>query len=339
MHLASIVVDGAEQVAFRLPDGRVAPVSAAARAAGPTHAALASLHRMEHLIEGGDALRFGLERLVAQATARPESVPSFDATELRWLPPVPRPGKVIGIPLNNRAADERKLSAPAHPLFFLKPPGCLLGHREPIVIRPYYGSVHPEPELAVIIGRRARDVDPREALGYVYGYTILNDLTGVTMRAEDRVHYYALYPSAKDPDQLERREQQNSYTARYKGTDGFGPCGPWLVTRDAVADPAALDVRCTVGGEVVAEDSTAFYTFRVEEVIAYVSRFQALLPGDIISMGTAFRPGQDAKRSLHVADLQRLDGPVEVTITGLGTLSNPVRRENPALPLWRLPPA
>ncbi len=171
----------------------------------------------------------------------------------------------------------------------------------------------------------------------MFGYTIVNDITGNAMRAEDMVHYWALYARPDKPEEVERREQHLSYAARYKGTNGFGPMGPWLVPRDDVPDPHALDVVCTLGGVVLAEDSTAYLTYKVPEVLAFISRFHTLEAGDIVSMGTAFRPSAGSARSLHTGDLQRFDGPMEVSITGLGTLSNGVRRTNPELPDWRLP--
>src|SRR5690606_25386388 len=116
-----------------------------------------------------------------------------DASEVAWLPPVRRPGKILCVAMNNSASNERKISAPDHPAFFLKPPSCLVGHLEPIRIRRYYGSVHPEPELALVIGTPARDVPAARALEHVFGYTIMNDVTGNGMRAEDRFHYYAVY--------------------------------------------------------------------------------------------------------------------------------------------------
>ena len=73
--------------------------------------------------------------------------------DIGWRPPVPNPGKIVGVAMNNSASNERKISAPDHPAYFLKPPSCLIGHQAAIHIRPYYGSVHPEPELAVVIGR------------------------------------------------------------------------------------------------------------------------------------------------------------------------------------------
>ena len=165
----------------------------------------------------------------------------------------------------------------------------------------------------------------------------MNDMTGNAMRSEDRVHYYALYGSQSDSKTLERREQHLSYAARYKGTDGFGPMGPWLVTRDEIPDPGKLDVLCKIGAEVVAEDSTRYLTYSVPEILAFLSRFQTLEPGDVISMGTAFRPQPGAQRTIHGADLQRVDGAVIVEITGLGALCTPVRRMAMDLAEWRLP--
>lgn len=305
--------------------------------ADPQFQPLAECTDMLGLLQGGVQTMALLQRLVAAAQSQSHRLQHIPESAVRWLPPVVQPGKVLGVALNNSAADSRKISAPSHPLLFLKARTCLLGHGEDMVVRPYYGGLHPEPELAVVIGTRARDLDPQHALQVVAGYTILNDITGNAMRAEDRVHYLALYASASNPDVLERREQHLSYTARYKGTDGFGPCGPWLVTPDELTNPDALDVVCRVGGEVVAEDSTAYYSYRVAEVLAWASRFFTLEPGDLISLGTAFRASATSTRSLHLADLQRLDGPVEVSITGLGTLRNGVRREDPKLPDWRLP--
>lgn len=244
--------------------------------------------------------------------------------QTRWLPPVHRPGKILGVAMNNKASDERKISAPEHPAFFLKPSSCLIGHQEAIEVRQYYGSVHPEPELALIIGKRVRDVSPENAWDAIFGYTVFNDITGNDMRAEDRFHYWALYPQKENPDQLERREQHLSYAARYKGTDGFGPMGPWLVTADEIPDPHALSVRCWHRGEQIAEDSTAYMNYKANEIIAYISGYQTLEPGDVISLGTAFRPQEGSKRCLHLANITRLGGPVEVEIQGIGRLENPV---------------
>jgi 2,4-diketo-3-deoxy-L-fuconate hydrolase len=256
-------------------------------------------------------------------------------TEIGWQAPLPNPGKICGVAMNNSASNSRKLSAPEHPAFFLKPTSCLVGHLEPIVVRSYYGSVHPEPELAAVIGITGKDIAPEAALDHVFGYTIFDDITGNGMRAEDMFHYYALYPKKDNPAEVERVEQHLSYAARYKGTDTFGCMGPWLVTADEIRDPDNLDVTCRVGGELIAEDSTRYYNYKVAEVISFISHFHTLHAGDVISMGTAFRPSA-TRKSIHHANLQVVPGPVEVEIEGLGRQINPVIVKAGALGRWRL---
>ena len=259
----------------------------------------------------------------------------FSPDKITYLPPVPDPGKICGVALNNSASNNRKISAPNHPAFFLKPPSCLVGHRQTVKIRSYYGSVHPEPELAVIIGKKAKDVDAVDVHHYIYGYSIFNDITGNAMRAEDLFHYQALYAAADDPNRIEKREQHLSYAGRYKGTDHFGVLGPWLVTGDEVADPDDLKVSCRVAGELVAEDNTRYYNYKVAELISFISQFQTLFPGDIISCGTAFGPGENRK-SIHHANLQLTGGPMEITIEFLGSQYNDVEIEEKEMGAWRL---
>ena len=157
----------------------------------------------------------------------------------------------------------------------------------------------------------------------IFGYTIFNDVTGNGMRSDDLFHYWALYSKDNDPESLERREQHLSYAARYKGTDTFGCVGPWLVTSDEIEDPDNLNVYCSIGGESIAEDSTRYYNFKICEVISYLSQYQTLNPGDIISCGTAFKPSP-GRKSIHHVNFQKVNGPVEISIDGLGTLINPI---------------
>ena len=332
MHLASFRFLDIERIGARIDDNHVIDFHAAAGSLGERW----SYPTMLDLIAGGEAALDAARRLLEAASESPqgERIPMAD---IAWLPPVTRPGKICGVALNNSASDARKISAPDHPMFFLKPSTCLVGHLQPIVARRQYMGFHPEPELGVAISRLARNVDPGKAMEHVFGYTIVNDVTGNDMRAEDRVHYYALYPRPDNPDEVERREQHLSYTARYKGADSFGPAGPWLATRDEVPDPHDLDVVCSVGGEVFAEDNTRHYTYRVEEAIAYISRYMTLEPGDILSMGTAFRAGRKACKPLHAANFARLDGSCEISISRLGTLSNPIERDDTEPGDWRLP--
>lgn len=329
MHLASYHHAGADQIGLKIGEAGVVGIASLLGREGDPHPPA----DMEALV-GADASLLAVIRSRMTDVDPALVVPIAD---IDFHPPLRKPGKIVGVAMNNSASDARKISAPEHPLFFNKPRSSLLGHMRELEVRSYYGGLHPEPELAVVIGRTTRDVTPRTAMGHVFGYTILNDVTGNDMRGQDMVHYYALYASKDDPTVLDRREQHLSYAARYKGTDGFGPIGPWIATADVIPDPSQLDVVCRVGGVVVAQDSTRYLTYGVAEILSFLSAFQTLEPGDIVSMGTAFRRRPGEKRSLHSANLQRIDGPMEVEITGIGTLHTPVRRVEMPLPHWRNP--
>ena len=331
MKLASVRIGDRDVIAVQVTDDSVIEVGNLLDLAGDE--SVSAPQSMRELIARGETLIEAIE--AAGRTASEDTLTLRAMTPDAWYPPVRDPGKILCVAMNNSASNERKISAPAHPAFFLKPASCLIGHRAPIRIRPYYGSVHPEPELAVVIGRETRDVEPEDALDAVFGYTIMNDVTSNGMRAEDRFHYWAVYASKNDPGKTEKVEQHLSYAARYKGSDTFGVLGPWLVTRDEIADPDDLHVHCEVGGESIAEDNTRYYNFKVAEVISFISQFQTLNIGDVISLGTAFKQGA-GRKSIHQANFQTVAGPVSVSIDGLGRQENPVLIENRALGRWRL---
>lgn len=314
MRLASFSLDGTDYVGVEKSDSEIAIIDGVAS--------------MLDLICKG----YAADANIRAALAADNTVRVDDIT---WQPPVTRPGKICGVAMNNSASNERKISAPDHPAFFLKPASCLVGHGGAIRIRTYYGSAHPEPELAIVIGRETKDIDAVDAMDSIFGYTICNDITGNGMRAEDLFHYWALYADPDKPGELLRREQHLSYAARYKGTDTFGCLGPVLVTADDIANPDDLAVSCSVGGEVVAEDSTRYYNYKVAELVSYISQFLTLEPGDIISCGTAFKPSP-GRKSIHSANFQQVAGPVEVSIEGLGTLVNEVIVEDRDIGQWRL---
>jgi len=314
MKFASFRIDGEDRIGVLRDDDELAVIE--------------GVYSMIHLINMGNGARKTIDHALANGSA-------VACDEIRWHPPVRQPGKICGIAMNNSASNERKISAPDHPAFFLKPSSCLIGHNEPVRIRPYYGSVHPEPELAVIIGNTVRDINAANAMDCVFGYSIFNDITGNGMRGEDLFHYWALYADEQNPDKLERREQHLSYAARYKGTDTFGCMGPFLVTADEVDDPDDLGVVCKVGGEIIAEDSTRYYNYKVAELVSYISQFLTLNAGDVISCGSAFKPSKDRK-SIHQANLQHVTGPIEIAIGNLGTLRNPVEIEEKSMGQWRM---
>jgi len=329
MKLASVHYRGRDLVVAELREGELVGIASL-----PGLQATPPVDVLD-IIRGGEPLQRALAKSLDDIRGD-ESVARIPTADVRWYPPVRRPGKICAVAMNNSSSNERKIRAPDHPAFFLKPPSCLVGHREPIRIRRYYGSVHPEPELAVVIGRPARDVPATSALDAVYGYTIFDDITGNGMRAEDRFHYWAIYAKKDNPNETERVEQHLSYAGRYKGTDTFGAMGPWLVTKDEIANPDDLTVTCKVGGELIADDSTRYYNYKVAEVVSFISQFHTLLPGDVISLGTAFKPGQ-GRKSIHHANLQTVAGPVEVAIEGLGVQENPILIEEKELGEWRLP--
>ncbi|GAA4431038.1 hypothetical protein GCM10023169_35180 [Georgenia halophila] len=247
----------------------------------------------------------------------------LSSEELTWLPPVRRPGKILCVALNNSANPDRIMSGPDTPAMFTKPSSALLGHGRPIVVKDKYGRVHPEPELAVVIGAGGADIAVDDALGHVFGYTIINDLTAPAMRQHDTFHYRAVHPDPDDVNGVRYVESWVSYPARYKGADTFGPLGPWVATADEIPDPHALRITCTHDGRVVTDDNTANLRFSVAEVISFASEYLTLEPGDVIAMGTALKASAKGGAVQNV-DLTALGGTIEVGIEGIGVLANPV---------------
>lgn len=240
-----------------------------------------------------------------------------------WCPPVPNPSKILGCAINNSGLNNLATAFAANPPFFVKLPSALVGQDQAIVIRPDYGLTHPEGELAVIIGKRCKRLAPEQVQDAIFGYTIINDITSITLKSEDTY----VFPNpgiTPAPAGFEFGEMHLVYHARSKGADTFGPCGPWLVTRDEIPDPNKLDVKVWMGDELCASDNTSNLRFRIEEVIAWLTRYVTLEPGDMVHMGTAAR----GKYGLRELDFQRWDGPCVIEISGVGKLSNPVVRED-----------
>ena len=206
--------------------------------------------------------------------------------DVRLLAPVIPRSKVIGIGRNYADhAAEMGTDVPAEPLMFLVPNTAVVGPGDPVVIPPQTSEVSYEGELAVVIGRMCKDVEPEDVAKVVYGYTCADDVT------------------ARD---LQRGDGQ---WARAKGFDTFCPLGPWIETDLDVADLSIVTRR---DGEVVQDGTTADMVHGVAALVSYASRAFTLLPGDIILTGTPAGVGP-------VVAGQR----VEVEIEGIGILSNP----------------
>lgn len=285
---------------------------------------------VQALIEAGDdalaLLRQGVAAACNDRTTAERHARFYPTAAIRWRAPVRNPSKICCLALNNSANADRILSGPKHPAMFIKPASALAGHGEAIVCRSQYGRTHPEPELAVVIGRRAKDVAAADACTHVFGYTIHNDITSPTMRTEDTFHYRAIHPAPGEPDGIRLVDTWVSYPGRYKCADTFACMGPWLVTADEVPQPHDLTVRCRHNERLITEDNTANLFYRIPEVIEFLSAYMTLLPGDIVSMGTALAASARGGAIQNV-DLNALGGSVSVEIERLGCLTNPVKHQ------------
>jgi 2-keto-4-pentenoate hydratase/2-oxohepta-3-ene-1,7-dioic acid hydratase in catechol pathway len=241
--------------------------------------------------------------MVAQIDGHPFGQISFTGqrypqADVRLLSPI-LPSKVVCVGKNyaEHVKEMNTGDAPKEPLLFLKPSTSVIGPDDAIRIPPGSTNVHHEAELAVVIGARgARNVSPEQALGSVFGYTIGNDVTERDMQRSD------------------------GQWTRAKGFDSFCPLGPWIETDlpGLGLDPADLEITCTVDGELRQKGRTSQLLFGIPTLISYMSRVMTLLPGDVVLTGTPAGVGP-------IAAGQRC----EVTIEGLGTLSNPVSDAEP----------
>lgn len=217
------------------------------------------------------------------------------------MAPVPDPRKVVCLGLNYRDhAAESGMAAPEEPVLFSKYPSALIGHGATILLPTVSDQVDYEAELVVIVGAGGRDIPRGDAMGHVAGYAVGHDV------------------SARDW-QLNKPGKQ---WMAGKTFDTFAPVGPWLVTADEAGDPHDLGIRLRLNGETMQDSTTAQLIFRVDEVIAYLSKVFTLETGDLIFTGTPPGVGMARKPPVWL----RPGDVVEVEIDGLGTLRNPVAR-------------
>ncbi len=210
----------------------------------------------------------------------------IDLGDVLLLAPI-LPSKVVCVGKNYAAhAAEFDSDVPEEPLLFLKPSTAVIGPNDPIRLLPISRRIDYEGELAVVMGRLARNVRPEDASRYILGFTCAND---VTLRS------------------LQRPDDQ---WTRAKGFDGSCPLGPWI---DTDVDPTGVTVETRLNGEVVQRGTTEDMVFGVATLIEYITTFMTLLPGDVLLTGTPEGVGPIAAGDV-----------VEVEVEGLGTLANPV---------------
>lgn len=291
---------------------------------------------LQALIDGGDAELSRVRDLVGRLERGELAVSGVPLSAVEWLPAVPKPSKILAVAMNNRGLTVGSHKDPAGPMFFLKPQSALIAHGAAIEIQSDYGLTFPELELAAVIGKRARHVSEADALSYVFGYTIVNDVTSQGLKSGDSIAVDVpdmrgnpRYTSYFDWRNLKGDDDSAvylTYHTRSKGCDTFGPVGPWVAEARDIADPNALQVRGYLDGEQFAEDATSNYAHRVEKVIAYASRYFTLEPGDLLLFGTSAKGVGRFKRGHLDVDMSKLNGArIDIDITGLGRLSNVLR--------------
>jgi 2-keto-4-pentenoate hydratase/2-oxohepta-3-ene-1,7-dioic acid hydratase in catechol pathway len=298
-------------------DDRVVPIDQAAEAYAQEEGKELDLGATDDLLDllPPDGFGFAAARELA-AWVDDLSWPRLEGLALpleavKLLVPVPRPPKILLLAGNYAAhVAERGGSAAERvetfPYVFLKPPSTTLTHPgDPIVI-PKVSPDHIdwECELGVVIGRRCRRVGESEALGYVAGYTVVNDIS-------DRKF-------TPNPGRKARERDKHFDWLHGKWHDTFCPVGPCLLSADAVANPQDLRIRLAVNGQTKQDASTAQMIFPVAAIIEFLSQFVTLEPGDILSTGTPSGVGSASGTYLRPGD------EVAASIAGIGVLRNPV---------------
>jgi 2-keto-4-pentenoate hydratase/2-oxohepta-3-ene-1,7-dioic acid hydratase in catechol pathway len=204
-----------------------------------------------------------IEKLAAWISAHGESCSEI-AGEINYLSCVGRPSKIICVGLNYaKHARESGMDVPKEPVLFFKSTSALVGPNHPVIIPKGSLKTDWEVELAVVIGKKASYVNEDDAMEYIAGYCLHNDYS-------ERAF------------QLERGGQW----VKGKSCDSFAPMGPYLVTRDEVADPHQLHLWLDVNGKRMQDSSTSDLIFNIPHLVSYISQFMTLLPGDVISTGT-----------------------------------------------------
>jgi 2-keto-4-pentenoate hydratase/2-oxohepta-3-ene-1,7-dioic acid hydratase in catechol pathway len=271
MKLMRVGTRGSEKPAILAADGTIRELSSVA-----------------HDIAGEALTPLGLKRIAA---VDPMTLPVYKG-DPRIGPCVGRVGKFIAIGLNYADhAAESNMPIPKEPIVFQKATSCIVGPNDDVIIPKGSLKTDWEVELGVVIGKEARYVGANEALGFVAGYCVVNDVS-------EREY------------QLERGGQWD----KGKGCDTFGPIGPWLVTADEVPDPQNLSMFLDVDGQRRQTGSTKTMIFDVAQLVSYVSHFMSLQPGDIITTGTPPGVGSGMKPPVFLKPGQT----IRLGIEGLG---------------------
>ncbi len=277
----------------------VAELARAVKATGgePASWLLETNNTLDVIRRGGAGLRdIGALMAGGQSRGSGRPVAGYSFNEIEFLPAV-HPNKILAIGRNYvDHAIEGGAAPPSAPLLFNKLSNSLSAHNAPIVLPEISQKVDYEAELAVVIGRRAKRVTEAEALEYIFGYTLINDVSARDLQFGD------------------------GQWTRGKGLDTFAPLGPFITTRDEIADVQALKIEGRLNGELMQSSNTSKMIFQVAYLVSYLSQGITLEPGDVIATGTPEGVGvfRDPPVLLKAGDVY------EVEIEGLGVLRNPV---------------
>lgn len=252
-----------------------------------------------HLVSDYDEDFFaegGIEKLATEFDAeKAAKIPD----DVRLGAPVHKPGKIICIGLNYRKhAAESGMDVPTEPVVFFKATSSVIGPNDTIIIPKNSTKTDWEVELGVVIGKRANYVSEDEALEHVAGYVLHNDVS-----------------------EREFQLEKGGQWVKGKSCDTFAPLGPYLVTKEEIADPNKVNLWLTLNGEKMQDGNTDDFIFNVQEVISYLSQFMSLMPGDIISTGTPEGVGFGQKPPFYLKDGDE----IELGIEGLGSAKQKVK--------------
>jgi 2-keto-4-pentenoate hydratase/2-oxohepta-3-ene-1,7-dioic acid hydratase in catechol pathway len=220
-----------------------------------------------------------------------------DTNSIKLLAPISNPGKVVCV--GNNYMDhciEQNVVPPKQPMIFSKWASCIIGPNEDVILPEDSEQVDYEAELAVVIGKEGKNIPENQALDYIYGYTVMNDVSARDIQFED-VQW-----------------------VRGKSYDTFAPIGPAIVTADEIEDPHNLDIRLTVNGETLQDSNTKHLIHKIPYIISYLSKGFTFQPGDVIATGTPHGVGvfRNPPIFLKKGDVCTIE------IEKVGTLKNPI---------------
>jgi 2-keto-4-pentenoate hydratase/2-oxohepta-3-ene-1,7-dioic acid hydratase in catechol pathway len=276
-----------DQTAISLPD-----------LAAVLHATLPST--LEEFVAWGRSVQVTVESLLAIADEDMLETVSTPLTQVRLLAPMKSPPKILCLGWNyvDHAA-ETKTPPPTEPVVFMKPHTAIAAPNQNILKRPFVHELDYEGELAVVIGKTAKDVPESEALNYVFGYTIFNDVSARDFQFKDK------------------------QWTRGKGFDTFAPTGPCIVTRDQIPHVDNVGIKTWVNGELHQNGNTRDMLFNIPQIIYHLSRVMTLEPCDIIATGTPSGVGMAMKPPKWLRD----GDTVRIEIEGIGVLENQVKEQ------------